>query len=172
MTLRRYWRIIISSDPADWIFSDGTLSLASVPEIRIEREDGGQDYRAPWMRPQDGPAPFLFMYAYWHSDQFVASLPMVQIDHRLVMPIPHRAETGYAITSLQYHLARLVNLEPRGLDDYLSDRAIAIVPAFGLGSNFANRLRTATIPFAMSRGRLSSNFRRLLPTRTPRSERR
>lgn len=170
MTLRRYWRIIISSDPADWIFSDGTLSLASFPEIRIEREDGGQDYRAPWMRPQDGPAPFLFMYAYWHSDQFVDSLPMVQIDHLLVMPIPHRAETGYAITSLQYHLARLVNLEPQGLDDYLRDQAIAIVPAFGLGSNNCpNRLRTASNSAAMYRVRLSSSFRRFLPTRTRRS---
>lgn len=173
MTLRRFWRIVISSDPADWIFGDGTLSLASFPEIRIEREDGGQDYRAPWMHPQDGPAPFLFMYAYWHSDQFVDSLPMVQIDHGLVMPIPHRAESGYAITSLQYHLARLVNLRPQGLDAYLDERAIAIVPAFGLGTtDFSNRLRRASNSAALSRVRLPSSFRRFLPTRTRRSERR
>lgn len=170
MTLRRYWRIIISSDPADWTFSDATLSLASFPEIRIEREDGGQDYRAPWMGPHDGPSPFLFMYAYWHSDQFVDSLPMVQIDHGLVMPIPHRAETGYAITSVQYHLARLINLRPQGLDEYLQDRAIAIVPAFGLGkTNLSERLRQASSFPAMSRLRLPSSFRRFLPTRTLRS---
>lgn len=170
MTLRRYWRIIISSDPADWTFSDGTLSLASFPEIRIEREDGGQDYRAPWMHPQDGPAPFLFMYAYWHGDQFVASQPMVQIDHGLVMPIPHRAETCYAITALQYHLACLVNLQPQGLDDYLHERAIAIVPAYGVGApNFPTRLRRPSNSAAIARVRLSSNFRRFLPTRTPRS---
>jgi hypothetical protein len=173
MTLRRYWRIIIASDPADWTFRDGTLFLASFPEIRIEREDGGQDYRAPWMHPQDGPVPFLFIYAYWHSDQFVDSLPMVQIDPGLVMPIPHRAETGYAITSAQYHLARLVNLQPRHLDDYLKQRAIAIVPSFGLGAeSISERLRRVSDFAAMSRLLLPSRLRRRLPTRTLPSERR
>jgi hypothetical protein len=173
MTLRKYWRIIIRSGPPDWNHVDGTLSLTPYPEIRIEREDGGQDYRAPWMRPQDGPSPFLFMYAYWHKDRFVTAFPMVQIDPALVIPIPHRTEAGYAITSLQYHLARLVNLEPRSLDGYLTERAIAIVPAFGVGTtDFPTRPSRPSDFSSISRLRLPPSFRRLLRTRTLPSVRR
>lgn len=167
MTLRRFLRIIIRSRSPEWTHVDGTLSLKSYPEIRIEREDGGQDYRAPWILPQDGPSPFLFMYAYWYGDRFVIAFPVVQIDPSLVIPIPHQTETGYAITSIQYHLARLINLESCNLDGYLNDRAIAIVPAFGVGGADINaRLRR---PFDFSSiwlPRLLPSFRRLLRIRT------
>jgi hypothetical protein len=172
MTLRNYWRIVIRFGPPFWTHVDDTHSLTPYPQIRIQREDGGQDYRAHYMHPQDGPSPFLMMYSYWYKDQFVTSLPVVQIDPALVVPIPHQTEAGYAISSIQYHLACLINLEPSSLDSYLKERAIEIVPAFGVRATEIHAHFSESSEFvSFSRLRLLS-VRRLLQIRTLPSVRR
>ena len=51
MTLKSYLRIVIRSGPPEWAHVDGTLSLKSYPEIRIEREDGGAVRELPSATP-------------------------------------------------------------------------------------------------------------------------
>lgn len=142
MTRRKYWRIIVQTAPHDWVHGEPTIHLAAHPEIRIELELGGQAYEASWLRPQDGPEAFLFSYAFWYRARFVDAFPVIQVKPELIIPLPHRRETGYAITSLQYHLARLVNLDTRTLDEYLQDAAISVVPTFGIDAAPWQRLRT------------------------------
>lgn len=149
MTPKTYWRIIVRTAPFEWVADGDTMQLVSCPEVRIERQLGGQEYEAPWMLPHDGREPFMFSYAFWYRAQFVGAFPVIQVDPGLIVPVPHRAETGYAITSLQYHLARLVNPQSGKLDDYLQRAGIAIVPAFGveasrLWGRFDQRLASLT----------------------------
>ena len=120
--------------PDGWLELENWRILKEHLGIRIRIEHGDAKCGASGLPTDDDFQPFGFALTLHYFCYPVQSVPMVQVQDDLVIPVPHPAEGGLAIDGLGYDLARLFSLSENDVKRFLEKAGIEVVEGPGPGN--------------------------------------